>query len=104
MRSSVLLLLRMMTSSRQSPRTSALRLGVLFEPLFDEVPERDKTVCLKGVTTSYRHVEIVFPSKSSRRGSAFHQTPKFTGISSLALLPPPGVPASIRYKAWPAAL
>ena len=65
---------RQITSSRQSPRMSALRLGVALVPLFDETPDgASKAVVLPA---SQFHLEIVVTSSNSRSRSPSHQTPK----------------------------
>src|SRR5262245_35537494 len=74
MRSASLVDSRQITSSRQSPRMSALRLGVALVPLFDETPAGDSSeVVLPG---SQFHLETVVPSSSSRSRSPSHHTPK----------------------------
>src|SRR5215467_2512372 len=65
---------RQITSSRQSPRMSALRFGVALEPLFDDTPDGASSVVV--LPASQSHLEIVAPSSSSRSRSPSHQTPK----------------------------
>src|SRR6185295_17550429 len=65
---------RQITSSRQSPRMSALRFGVALVPLFDETPAGERRAVV--LPASQFHLEIVVPSSSSRRRSPSHHTPK----------------------------
>src|SRR5262245_7570976 len=65
---------RQITSSRQSPRMSALRLGVALVPLFDDTPDGDSIVVV--LPASQFHSEIVVPSSNSRGRSPSHQAPK----------------------------
>src|SRR5215510_389699 len=99
---------RQITSSRQSPRMSALRFGVAFVPLFDDTPEGARSVVV--LPASQSHLEIVVPSSSSRSRSPSHHTPKLIdglvaeiwtprgprselGVESCAVYMPPVGPA-----------
>src|SRR6185436_13172682 len=74
MRSSLLSVVRQITSSRQSPRISALNAGVAFVPLFDVQPSAvSKTVSVPSVQF---HLVMRLRSSSSRNTSPSHQTPK----------------------------
>src|SRR5262245_11489731 len=74
MRSSWLSVVRKMTSSRQSPRMSALRHGVAFDPLFEEQPVAVSKV--DSDSFSQFHFVIELRSSSSRSGSPSHQIAK----------------------------
>src|SRR5262249_23900145 len=74
MRSAALPVSRQMTSSRQSPRMSALKHGVAFVPLFEAMLESLNNVVV--FPWSQFHLLIVTPSSSSRSRSPSHQTPK----------------------------
>src|SRR5256885_753893 len=74
MRSSLLSVVRQITSSRQSPRMSAESAGVDFVPLFDE---QSSAVSRRVSVSSFQfHLSIWFEFSSSRRRSPSHQTPK----------------------------
>src|SRR5439155_6324287 len=88
--SAVLSLRRHTTSSRQSPKISPLRQGVLLEPLFAEAlgakpwlplvaGSRSKLVLPPAPLVIFQS-EMVVPSSSSRSGSPSHQTPKLTNM------------------------
>src|SRR5262245_55509181 len=66
---------RQITSSRQSPKMSALRAGVAFVPLLEAMPVSES----RGVVlpVSQFHLVIDVPSSNSRSKSPSHQTPKF---------------------------
>src|SRR5215203_3186394 len=63
-----------MTSSRQSPKMSALNAGVAFVPLFDSAPSAVKITSV--VSFSQFHFEIVLRSSSSLKRSPSQNTPK----------------------------
>src|SRR5262245_44379574 len=107
MRSAELFDSRQMTSSRQSPRMSALSAGVALVPLFEEIPDSDNRVVV--FPASQFHLVIEVPSSNSRSGSPSHQTPKLIegfaeeistprgpstelGVASLAVYIPPVLP------------
>src|SRR5262245_47762133 len=75
MRSDKLSDARQITSSRQSPKRSALRQGVDLVPLLDERPLGERTKLLALLVQF--HLEIVVPSSVSRSRSASHHTQKF---------------------------
>src|SRR5262245_9849760 len=79
---------RQMTSSRKSPRMSALSAGVALVPLFDEIPGSDNRVV--ALPASQSHLEIVVPSSNSRSGSPSHQTPKLIEGFAEAISTPRG--------------
>src|SRR5262245_23970333 len=70
MRSSLLSELRQMTSSRQSPRRSALRHGVALVPLFEEQPVAES----RTTSDSFSQVHFEVVVRWSRSPS--HHTPK----------------------------
>src|SRR5215468_3485841 len=74
MRSAALPDSRQITSSRQSPKMSALKHGVALVPLLDAIPVSESS----GVVfpASQFHLLIVVPSSNSRNRSPSHQTPK----------------------------
>src|SRR5215475_16136943 len=74
MRSAALFDSRQITSSRQSPRMSALRQGVALVPLFEEIPESASSGDV--LPASQFHLVIAVPSSNSRNRSPSHQTPK----------------------------
>src|SRR6478752_2903508 len=74
MRSSLLSVVLQMTSSRQSPRTSAQRQGVDFEELFEE--QFSAVTRLVSRLSCQSHLVILLPLRSSRSRSPSHQTPK----------------------------
>src|SRR5215470_9172391 len=74
MRSAALPVSRHITSSRQSPKMSALRQGVAFVPLLEAIPESESR--LDVFPASQFHLLIVVPSSNSRNRSPSHQTPK----------------------------
>src|SRR5688572_8940043 len=74
MRSSLLSVVRQMTSSRQSPSMSALSVGVAFVPLLDEQPSAVSRT--SSVAVVQFHFKIVFRSSNSRSTSPSHQIPK----------------------------
>src|SRR6266545_728288 len=78
MRSAALFLSRQITSSRQSPRMSALKQGVAFVPLFEAISglEAESESSAVVFPASQFHLLIVVPSSSSRSRSPSHQTPK----------------------------
>src|SRR5215207_2077549 len=84
MRSAVLSAVRQMTSSRQSPSTSAERAGVAFVVLFEATPGGDSSVA--AVRVVQFHFEMVVPSSNSRRRSASHQMAKFFGDGAEVLI------------------
>src|SRR5262245_29992828 len=87
MRSSLLSDERQITSSRQSPRTSAHRPGVALVPLFDAQPRAvNSTVSFYAFQS---HLLIVVRSKISRNRSPSHHTPKLheRGLRSLTFSP-----------------
>src|SRR5262245_58201820 len=97
MRSSLFALDRHMTSSRQSPKRSALRAGVDLVPLFDERPPGERIEL--PVPVRWFHFVIVVPSRISRSRSASHQIAKFICPGRpleicvpLALIKPPREP------------
>src|SRR5919106_6410955 len=88
MRSAVLSDARQTTSSRQSPKMSALSDGVALVPLFDATPAGASSV--ESVPVVQFHFEIVTLSSSSRSGSASHQTPKLMDGLVAAIWKPRG--------------
>src|SRR5215468_5301992 len=74
MRSAALPDSRQITSSRQSPRMSALRFGVALVPLLEAMPESESSVVV--FPWVQFHLLIVVPSSNSRSRSPSHQTPK----------------------------
>src|SRR4051794_22507282 len=88
--SAVLSLRRHTTSSRQSPRMSPARHGVLLLPLLDDALTANCCVPLTDGSRSKFDLpptpavifqsEIVVPSSSSRSGSPSHQTPKLQNM------------------------
>src|SRR5262249_18827405 len=74
MRSAALFVSRQITSSRQSPKMSALRQGVAFVPLLEAIPESESRFDV--FPASQFHLLIVVPSSSSRSRSPSHHTPK----------------------------
>src|SRR5215475_12496219 len=74
MRSAALFVSRQITSSRQSPKMSALSAGVALVPLLEEMPESVSSVVV--FPASQFHLVIVTPSSNSRSRSPSHQTPK----------------------------
>src|SRR6185503_13929383 len=78
MRSSLLSVVRQITSSRQSPRMSALSVGVAFVPLFDAQPSAVNR--RSSVPVVQFHFEIVLRSSNSRSKSPSHQTPKLQDL------------------------
>src|SRR6266542_5160024 len=78
MRSAALFLSRQITSSRQSPRMSALKHGVAFVPLLAAISglEAESESSAVVFPWSQFHLLIVVPSSSSRSRSPSHQTPK----------------------------
>src|SRR5262245_16224494 len=88
---------RQMTSSRQSPKRSALRQGVDLVPLFEDRPAGESTELFAFAFQS--HLRIVVPSSVSRSVSASHQTQKFICdgrelviCTPVALIKPPREP------------
>src|SRR5262245_46680049 len=75
MRNASFVFSRQITSSRQSPKISALKLGVALVPLFEEMPE-GASIGLD-VLVFHPHLEIVGLSRISRNRSPSHQTMKF---------------------------
>src|SRR5215467_3866570 len=74
MRSAAFPVSRHITSSRQSPKMSALKHGVAFVPLLEAIPESESRLVV--FPWSQFHLLIVVPSSSSRSKSPSHQTPK----------------------------
>src|SRR5215475_4187436 len=74
MRSAALPVSRQITSSRQSPRMSALKHGVAFVPLLEAIPESESSAVVFPAVQF--HLLIVVPSSNSRNRSPSHQTPK----------------------------
>src|SRR5262249_59214507 len=74
MRSAALPDSRQITSSRQSPKMSALKHGVDLVPLFEEIPDPESKLVV--FPWSQFHLLIVVPSSNSRSRSPSHQTPK----------------------------
>src|SRR4030043_985708 len=74
MRNSVLSSVRHITSSLQSPRISALRLGVAFDPFIDlQFSSENIGSC---TDFSQFHLDITLRSSNSRSKSPSHQTAK----------------------------
>src|SRR5262245_55387027 len=73
MRSAELVLVRQMTSSRQSPRMSADSAGLALVPLFDATP----LAVSRRVSPPVPYLSMRVWSSSSRTGSASHQIRKF---------------------------
>src|SRR3954467_4581850 len=74
MRSSLLSVVRQITSSRQSPRISAHKTGVALVPLLAE--QFSATSRRVSVSVCQFHFEITLRSSNSRSKSPSHQTPK----------------------------
>src|SRR6185436_10831939 len=88
---------RQITSSRQSPKRSALRQGVDLVPLLEESPAGERIELLE--LLNQFHLEIVVPSRVSRSKSASHHTQKFIWpgrvleiCTPVALIKPPRAP------------
>src|SRR4030095_1520212 len=74
MRSAELFVSRQITSSRQSPRMSALSAGVALVPLLEAMPESESRLVV--FPASQFPLLIVVPSSNSRSRSPSHQAPK----------------------------
>src|SRR5262249_17454900 len=89
---------RQITSSRQSPRMSALRFGVALVPLFEATPAGESSAVV--VPVSQFHFEIVVPSRSSRRRSPSHQIPKLIGGVVGEISTPRGPSRPLGAESW----
>src|SRR5262245_2932744 len=88
MRSAELFVSRQITSSRQSPRMSALKQGVALVPLLEAALESESSAVV--FPWSQFHLLIVFPSSNSRSRSPSHQTPKLIEGLVVAICTPRG--------------
>src|SRR5262245_45394836 len=88
MRSAELFDSRQITSSRQSPRMSALSAGVALVPLLEAIPESASSEDV--FPASQFHLVIVTPSSNSRSRSPSHQTPKLIDGLVAAICTPRG--------------
>src|SRR5690348_8964534 len=73
-RNSLLSVVRQITSSRQSPRMSALSAGVAFVPLFDAQPSA--VSIMVSAPSAQFHLKIVLRSSNSLSVSPSQKTPK----------------------------
>src|SRR5262245_1007378 len=88
MRSAALPDSRQITSSRQSPKISALSAGVALVPLFEAIPVSESREDV--FPASQFHLVIDVPSSDSRSRSPSHQTPKFIEGLVAAICTPRG--------------
>src|SRR5690606_1500915 len=86
-RNSLLSFVRQITSSRQSPNTSALSTGVALDPLL-ELQSSARSSVSNALLFQF-HFMILFRSNNSRKGSPSHQTPKLQepGVTSVIFSP-----------------
>src|SRR5262245_36797140 len=105
MRNSLLSFVRQITSSRQSPKMSALSVGVAFVPLLDVQPSAVSN--RSSLPVVQFHFEIVFRSSNSLSTSPSHQTPKLqdrgdaSEIFSPLALKRPVTPAPLTHDSKP---
>src|SRR5262249_42990364 len=100
---------RQITSSRQSPKMSALKQGVALVPLLEAIPVSASRVVV--FPASQFHLLITVPSSNSRSRSPSHHTPKLIdglfaeictprgpstalGVNCCAVYMPPVLPAA----------
>src|SRR5262245_30748283 len=104
-RNSLLSDVRQITSSRQSPRMSALRAGVAFVPLFDAQPSAVSNTA--STLSAQFHLKIMLRSSNSLSVSPSQKTPKLhergsrSDIFSPLALNNPAMPAPLTQHSKP---